>query len=88
MATTAAQTTGTRPSIAHREYPDPTWSDAQRTAWEAIRAVYLAKEMLYHAYATGALPSAEPATRAWLAWMEAEREYALIHIGTGIGEGA
>ena len=80
MAITAA---GDRPSIAHREYPDPTWSDAQRTAWEAIRAIYQARDMLYHAYAVGALPSAEPSTRAWLACMEAEREYALIHIGEG-----
>ena len=81
MATATSTTTATRPSIAHREYPDPTWSDAQRTAWEAIRAVYQAKDMLYHAFAVGALPSAEPATRAWLAWSEAEREYALIYDG-------
>ena len=83
MASTATKPADYRPMIAHKQYPDPCWSDAQRTAWEAIQAIYRAKDMLYHAYVVGALPSAEPSTRAWLAWSEAEREYALMYPGEG-----
>lgn len=73
MATTA---TDTRPSIAHKQHPDPTWNDAQRTAWEAARAIYDAKEVLWYAYEVNAIPSQEPCYRAWLAWNELEREIA------------
>ena len=77
MSTTAAAGSDTG-CIAHRMYADPMWNDAQRTAWEAARAIYAAKDALYHAYLVGAVPSQEPATRAWLAWHELERELAII----------
>ena len=76
MANTATPPRAARAvrSVAHIPYAKPDWSDAQRLAWEAAQAIYAAKDALYHAFTKGALPSIEPNHRAWLAWMELERE--------------
>lgn len=81
MANTVTPSRAVR-SVAHIPYPKPDWSDAQRLAWEAAQAIYTAKDALYHAYAKGALPSAEPSHRAWLAWMELERELDMMGLFT------
>lgn len=77
----ATSTTG---AIAHIAYPDPCWTDGQRSAWEAVKAIYDAYHTLSDAHYHGVLPSYEPANRAWLAWMEAEREAKLIHWPEGL----
>ena len=78
---TATSTTG---AIAHIQHPSASWTDAQRAAWEAIRTIYLAADVLREAAFNGVLPSHEPGIRAWLAWTEAEREAMLVHFPEGV----
>ena len=63
--------------ISDREHPDPEWNDQQRTAHRAAQLMQRAYLQLDYAHRQGAIPSYEPVHRAWLAFVELERELAI-----------
>ena len=77
MATaTATPTTRAPRLIGCILYPDPTWSDEQRMAHNAARAIRNAMLDVRALYLNGVITLEGPAYHAYLAWQELERAIA------------
>ncbi len=75
-----------REYVGHFEHPQPEWSKRQREAWAAARSISGAMLELGELHRAGIIPSYEPSTRAYLAWMELEREIAPLFAEFASGE--
>lgn len=64
--------------VADIAQPNPAWSDGQRNAWKASHMLQLASLELHWAWEQRSIPSYEPVERTYLAWLELEREIAVV----------